>query len=223
MAKRREIKERDVDLIAEVANMLGGAARMRICAHLANGSASVGELAEVSGVSVSGVSQHLAKLRAAGLVRGQRDAQTINYQLLPAKIAAMIAALAPLAEVVEPVAVKKPPAKVDGVVGKVRIVVKEPAAASDPTLPKKKGKGKNPILLGTATVTPAAPRKKNKSKPKPKADPALPPPERAVIEGRDGHDTTGGDDGPIDEEAVYRDSLPMDLNDDGDINQELVE
>src|SRR5260370_38789042 len=39
------------------------------------------DLAEMLGVSVSAVSQHLAKLKAYGLVAPRRDAQTIYYRL----------------------------------------------------------------------------------------------------------------------------------------------
>ena len=39
-----------------------------------------GELAELTEQSHSAVSQHLAKLRAAGLVESRRDAQTIYYR-----------------------------------------------------------------------------------------------------------------------------------------------
>jgi len=39
------------------------------------------DLAEMIGISVSAVSQHLAKLRAYGLVATRRDAQTVFYRL----------------------------------------------------------------------------------------------------------------------------------------------
>ena len=39
------------------------------------------DLEEMLGVSVSAVSQHLAKLKAYGLVAPRRDAQTIYYRL----------------------------------------------------------------------------------------------------------------------------------------------
>ncbi len=39
------------------------------------------DLAEMLGVSVSAVSQHLAKLRAYGMATTRRDAQTIYYRL----------------------------------------------------------------------------------------------------------------------------------------------
>ena len=42
---------------------------------------SVADLAERLGVSVSAVSQHIAKLRAYGLVAPRRDLQTLYYRL----------------------------------------------------------------------------------------------------------------------------------------------
>lgn len=41
----------------------------------------VGELAQVVGLSQSALSQHLAKLRAKGLVSTRRDAQVIYYSV----------------------------------------------------------------------------------------------------------------------------------------------
>ena len=50
-----------------------------MCA-LNEGEHPVHQLADMTGQSHSAVSQHLAKLRAAGLVESRRDAQTIYYR-----------------------------------------------------------------------------------------------------------------------------------------------
>lgn len=42
---------------------------------------SLKHLVEAVGLSQSALSQHLAKLRAAGVVATRRDAQTIHYRL----------------------------------------------------------------------------------------------------------------------------------------------
>jgi len=70
-------------LIKELANPQ----RLRVLCSLTKGELSVGELNEHVELSQSALSQHLARLRAQGLVNTRRDAQTINYSLAdgPAK------------------------------------------------------------------------------------------------------------------------------------------
>jgi ArsR family transcriptional regulator, virulence genes transcriptional regulator len=58
---------------------LANASRLTVLQILAEGEISVGSLSQKVGLSQSALSQHLARLRAAGLVRTRRDAQTIYY------------------------------------------------------------------------------------------------------------------------------------------------
>lgn len=55
--------------------------RLQILCMLSNGEKPVNQLADATGQSLSAVSQHLAKLRAEGLVTTRRDAQTIYYRM----------------------------------------------------------------------------------------------------------------------------------------------
>lgn len=55
--------------------------RLMILCRLYDGEASVSVLADYLGQSVSTTSQHLAKMRAEGLVETRRNAQTIYYRL----------------------------------------------------------------------------------------------------------------------------------------------
>ncbi len=55
--------------------------RLAILCELVEGERSVGRLVEAVGLTQSALSQHLAKLRAAGIVATRRDAQTIYYRL----------------------------------------------------------------------------------------------------------------------------------------------
>jgi DNA-binding transcriptional ArsR family regulator len=55
--------------------------RLLILCHLSRAERSVGELCQLVDVSQSALSQHLAKLRADGLVKTRREAQTIYYSL----------------------------------------------------------------------------------------------------------------------------------------------
>ncbi|AXS40895.1 metalloregulator ArsR/SmtB family transcription factor [Breoghania sp. L-A4] len=60
--------------------LLANEKRLRILCELANhGELSVTELSEMIGLGQSALSQHLAKMRAEGLVAFRRDAQTLFY------------------------------------------------------------------------------------------------------------------------------------------------
>jgi DNA-binding transcriptional ArsR family regulator len=59
--------------------LLGDETRLRIIWALLDGEHSVNELAELVGAHPAGVSQHLAKLRLARLVRTRRDGTRIYY------------------------------------------------------------------------------------------------------------------------------------------------
>lgn len=67
-----------LDDLAEVFAALGSAPRLRLLFLLYHRpDLTVGELAAISKVSISGVSMHLKRLRQAGLVCCKRDGQTI--------------------------------------------------------------------------------------------------------------------------------------------------
>jgi ArsR family transcriptional regulator len=69
---------------AEAACLLAALAnesRLMILCELVDGERSVGTLVAAVGLTQSAVSQHLAKLRTAGIVATRRDAQTIYYRL----------------------------------------------------------------------------------------------------------------------------------------------
>jgi DNA-binding transcriptional ArsR family regulator len=59
--------------------LLGDETRLRIIWALLDGEHSVNELAALVGAHAAGVSQHLAKLRLARLVRTRRDGTRIFY------------------------------------------------------------------------------------------------------------------------------------------------
>lgn len=72
----------EMEEVAELLNLAGNSTRFRLLNLLDEmDEINVSNLSELLGVSVSAVSQHLAKLRAYGLVRARRDAQTIYYRL----------------------------------------------------------------------------------------------------------------------------------------------
>jgi ArsR family transcriptional regulator, virulence genes transcriptional regulator len=73
-------------LLAELANPR----RLMILCELAQGERSVGALVEAVGLQQAALSQHLARLRGAGLVATRREAQMVFYRLAsPAAVAVM--------------------------------------------------------------------------------------------------------------------------------------
>jgi ArsR family transcriptional regulator, virulence genes transcriptional regulator len=66
---------------------------MVLCHLLDSGESSVGPLAEAVGLSQSALSQHLARLRDAGLVRFRRAGQTLYYSVGDPKVKRLISTL----------------------------------------------------------------------------------------------------------------------------------
>ena len=69
--------------VANVLRALGNERRLMILCKLAEaGEMTVGALVEAVGLSQSALSQHLAKLRADGLVEFRRASQTLHYRVV---------------------------------------------------------------------------------------------------------------------------------------------
>lgn len=66
---------------ARLLKLLASEQRLLLLCRLVEGEASVGVLAEHAKLAQSAASQHLAKMRAEGLVATRREAQTIFYRL----------------------------------------------------------------------------------------------------------------------------------------------
>lgn len=71
--------EEQVHLAAESFRMLSDPTRIKVLWALLQGESSVACLAELAEVAPSAVSQHLAKLRLAGLVKGRREGTFVYY------------------------------------------------------------------------------------------------------------------------------------------------
>lgn len=67
--------------------------RLIILCELVNGERTVGELEAVVGLSQSALSQHLARLRGAKLVKTRRESQTIHYSLADSSVSEVIGVL----------------------------------------------------------------------------------------------------------------------------------
>lgn len=79
-----------VDLAVEVFRMLADPTRVRLLWLLSHGELAVGELAERLAKNASSVSQHLAKLRMARLVRTRRVGTTVYYRVENGHVARLV-------------------------------------------------------------------------------------------------------------------------------------
>ncbi|ANI40016.1 ArsR/SmtB family transcription factor [Mycolicibacterium vaccae] len=77
----RRLPDDEVNLVVEVFRMLAEATRVQILWALASREMSVNDLAAHIDKPAPSVSQHLAKLRMARLVRPRREGTTIFYSL----------------------------------------------------------------------------------------------------------------------------------------------
>ncbi|QIG81827.1 winged helix-turn-helix transcriptional regulator [Sphingosinithalassobacter tenebrarum] len=72
----------NVDRASAFLKLISGRTRLVLLCLLRDGERSVGELAELSGVRDTAVSQQLALLRRDGIVAARRAGQTIYYSLV---------------------------------------------------------------------------------------------------------------------------------------------
>ncbi|OKO84944.1 metalloregulator ArsR/SmtB family transcription factor [Bradyrhizobium sp. AS23.2] len=95
-------KPRNQELIAleekaeEVSSLLaamGNPKRLMVLCNMLDGERSVGELADIAGLSSAALSQHLGKMRALSLVKTRREGQTIYYSLASREVRAVLQTL----------------------------------------------------------------------------------------------------------------------------------
>lgn len=72
---------------------LANAARLRILCSLMEDAKTVGELSDLVDLSQSSVSQHLMKMREAGLVTAERSGQYMVYRLQSMEVRALLSTL----------------------------------------------------------------------------------------------------------------------------------
>jgi len=71
---------------ATLMRSLSHGGRLKVLCELSGGERSVGELVDLSALSQSALSQHLAKLREDGLVATRREGQAIFYRVADPKV-----------------------------------------------------------------------------------------------------------------------------------------
>lgn len=80
----------DVRRAADALRMLADPTRLKILWALMQGETSVACLAELAGTSPTAVSQHLSKLRLAGLVANRREGTFVYYTLADEHIGELV-------------------------------------------------------------------------------------------------------------------------------------
>jgi DNA-binding transcriptional ArsR family regulator len=91
----RELEARAGDA-AELMKLLANDQRLIILCRLSEGELSVSELGQHVRLAQSALSQHLAKLRAHGVVATRRDGQSIYYRLASPTAHKLVGALCEL-------------------------------------------------------------------------------------------------------------------------------
>lgn len=76
-----EIRKDKADRAAGFLKGLANPDRLMILCQLAEGEKSVGALIEATGIAQTSMSQHLAKLKAEGIVDFRRDHRTLYYRI----------------------------------------------------------------------------------------------------------------------------------------------
>ena len=72
---------------------LESAVRLELLELLAQGERSVEELARLTGATVANTSQHLQKLKAAGMIAGRKEGLYVYYRLAGDEVVALLGAL----------------------------------------------------------------------------------------------------------------------------------
>ena len=83
----------DVETVAGRLRLLGDPTRLKILCALVQGESHVACLADLAGAGVATVSQHLAKLRLAGIVHPRRDGQHMIYELIDVGVRELVGEL----------------------------------------------------------------------------------------------------------------------------------
>lgn len=88
-----EIMQRNSVKAEAMLKMLANAKRLIILCHLAKGKKSVGELANIAGLSHSALSQHLAKMKKQDLVSDEKQGQMVYYYINRPDVEALLSTL----------------------------------------------------------------------------------------------------------------------------------
>ncbi|MDR2858235.1 MAG: metalloregulator ArsR/SmtB family transcription factor [Novosphingobium sp.] len=90
------VLEESAGRAAALLRLLGNEKRLMVLCQLAEGELSVGAIQARIGLSQSALSQHLALLRARGIVATRRESRTIHYRIADPAALRVIQTLAEL-------------------------------------------------------------------------------------------------------------------------------
>ena len=102
----QELIERSEEA-SQLLALLANPHRLRVLCELQKGEQSVSALEGLVGLSQSALSQHLAKLREAGIVSTRREAQSIYYSISDDRAAKVLKVLADIFCPPEPPSTKR--------------------------------------------------------------------------------------------------------------------
>ncbi|KAF1027216.1 MAG: HTH-type transcriptional repressor CzrA [Acinetobacter bereziniae] len=89
-----EISQDDIIILAETFRLLGDASRLRILMFCMRGPSPVGDICEALDLSQSLVSHHLRLLRSARLVKSERQAKQVLYEIADTHVSHVLSDMA---------------------------------------------------------------------------------------------------------------------------------
>jgi DNA-binding transcriptional ArsR family regulator len=98
MPPARQAKEALFELVAQLAQAIANPHRLELLDLLVQAPRTVEQLAEASALSIANASQHLQRLKRAGLVRSERRGTSMRYHLADPAIARLWVELRTIAE-----------------------------------------------------------------------------------------------------------------------------
>jgi len=85
--------EEKAEEASRLLSAMGNPKRLLVLCNMLDGEKSVGELADIAGLSSAALSQHLGKMRALSLVKPRRDGQTIYYSIASHEVRSVLETL----------------------------------------------------------------------------------------------------------------------------------
>jgi DNA-binding transcriptional ArsR family regulator len=93
MQSSLEVMQRNAAKAEAMLKLLANAKRLMILCHLVKGEKSVGQLADLVGLSSSALSQHLAKMRDQELVQADKQGLMVYYHISNPEVEAILSTL----------------------------------------------------------------------------------------------------------------------------------
>lgn len=88
-----EVMRRNAEKAESMLKLLANAHRLMLLCYLIKEERTVSQLIELVGLSQSSISQHLAKMRAQGLVGAHKRGQMVYYRITSPEVEAILSTL----------------------------------------------------------------------------------------------------------------------------------